>query len=174
MKRTWVFLIALFLLTAAASYAAARLLSSRHPEAPAAAPGFALLQDYLEMTPEQRRALAEVDAKFAKQRPALRERMFKARDGLVRVLQDPESTVDQALEAVREFSEAQHEMHENTVRYTYELRKHLTPAQREKMVKTMGRGMCGMIGGPGPERGMGGPGRGRCPGGGGPPPGRPW
>mgnify|MGYP005841566115 CR=1 FL=1 len=162
MKRSWIFLVALFLLMAAASYAAARLISSRHPRAPEAAPGFALLQDYLGVTDEQKRALADIDGKFARQRPELRDRMFEARANLVTVLQNPDSTVDQALRAAREFGEAQQAMQANTILYTYELRKHLTPQQREKMVRTMGRGICAMTGGPGMGRGMGGRGKGPC------------
>lgn len=162
MKISWILLIVLSLLLAAASYGAARMICGSQCDIESAAPGFALLQDYLEMTPDQRQAISQVDAGIAEERLALREQMLDARDHLVDVINDPESTVDDALSAVHTFGDAQREMQANTVRYTYELRQHLTPPQREKMVRTMGRGVCGMTGGPGRGRGMGGRGRGPC------------
>ena len=45
-----------------------------------------MLQNYLELTPDQRKAMAEVDAKYAKTRPELRENLWKAGDELIAVL----------------------------------------------------------------------------------------
>lgn len=161
MKRGWLMLAMLFLLTAVGSFAAVKLVGTKPVPGSCPAPGFAVLQDYLELTEEQRLALAAVDESFARERAELRERFVQARERLVEVLRDPDSTVDDALEAARIFGEAQQAMQTNTIRYTYELRKHLTPAQRERMVGTVCRGICAVTGGPCGVRGMGR--RGACP-----------
>ena len=160
MKRRWLVLVAILLAMGAASYAATRLIN-RPPRVPGApCPGFAALQDYLDLTLDQRKALAEIDAQYAESRPLLRERFRQARDDLIAVLRDPNSTQGQATAAVKRFGAAQQAMQLNTVSYTFELRKHLTKAQKERMVGLMGRGMCAKSCGPGAGIGWGSPGKG--------------
>ena len=155
MKKGLLILIAVLLVLGAASYATVRLIrAERHPRGPVPH-GFGMLQSHLELTPDQRKAMAEVDAKYAKTRPALREKLWEAGDDLMAVLHDPDSTLQQAEAAAKTFAAAQQDMQLNTIRYTYELRKHLTPAQREKLISTMGRGMGALAGGPPPGRGRG-------------------
>ena len=155
MKKGWLILIAVLLALGAASYAAARLIQGERPARGPAPPGFCMLQNYLELTPDQRKAMAEVDAKYAKTRPELRDKLWEAGDELVTVLHNPDSTLGEAEAAAKNFGAAQGEMQLNTIRYTYELRKHLTSAQREKLISTMGRGMGALAGGPPPGRGRG-------------------
>ncbi len=160
MRKRWLILIAVLLAMGIASYAAARLATRPAGPQGAPCPGFAVLQDYLQLTPNQRLALAEVDAKYADSRPRLRDKFREARDELVAVLHDPNSTEDQAIAAVKRFGEAQQAMQLNTVSYTFELRKHLTKEQKEKMFGLIDRGMCGRSCGGGPGMGWGGPGGG--------------
>lgn len=162
MRKGWILLVAVLLALGAASYAAARLVAQGGATACAAPPGLAMLQDHLQLTPAQRRAVAEVDARFAAARPALRDDALQARDQLLEVLHDPNSTAEDARAAVRRFGEAQQAMQMNTIEYTFELRRYLTPEQREKMVNTMGRGICALTYGPGSGRGWGGQGKGPC------------
>ena len=158
MKKRWLILIAILLAMAAASYAAARLVSRPGvPPGGPPCPGFAALQDYLQLTPDQRTALAGVDARYGDSRPRLRDEFRQARDELVAVLHDPNSTEDQAIAAVKRFGTAQQAMQLNTVSYTFELRKHLTEEQKERMVGLIDRGMCVKSCGPGPGMGWGGP-----------------
>ena len=110
----------------------------------------------------QREALAGIDTEFAKQRPALRQGLWQARDELLRVLKDPDSTRADAVAAVERFGAAQQALQRNTIEYVFELRRHLAPAQREKMIGVMGQGMCALTCGPGMGRGCGGQGRGSC------------
>lgn len=162
-RQSWIWLVVVFVALAAGSYAATRLVqNTRQPQTPPAAPGFAVLQDYLQLTPDQRQALAAVDQRYAAVRPELRDRLWEARDNLLNVMGDPNSTSQQAVAAAKKFGAAQQAMQLNTIEYTYQMRKHLTPAQREKLVSTMGRGMCAMTCGPGSGRGMGGRGNGPC------------
>lgn len=162
MRKSWLFLAALFIVLAAVSYATAKLVYAVQNRVDRSAPpGLSVLQDYLQLTDAQRESLAQVDARFASTRPELRANLETARDKLLSVMRDPNSTRDEAVRAAREFGAAQQAMQLNTIEYTYELRKHLTPAQRNKLVATMGRGMCAVTCGPGGGRGMGGPGIGR-------------
>jgi len=149
MRRRWLILIAVLVGLAAVSYAATRAMRSCHCP-PAPHPSFGKLQSYLELTPDQRKAMAEVDEKYAKIRPELHRKLWKAGDELIRVLHDPNSTIEEAKAAAVKFGAAQQEMQLNTISYTYELRKHLTTAQREKLISTMGRGMGALAGGPPP------------------------
>ena len=161
MKRGWLLLIGAFLVLGVASYATARYLS-RGPVYPKPCPGMAMLQDYLELTPAQHEALAGIDTAFGKERPALRQELWQARDELLRVLREPDSTRTNVVAAVKRFSAAQQALQMDTVEYVFELRRHLTPAQREKMIGVMGQGMCALTCGPGMGKGCAGQGRGAC------------
>ena len=154
MRKRWLVLIAVLVGLGAVSYAATRAIQSRQCP-PAPPPGFGKLQSYLELTSDQRKAMAEVDEKYAKTRPELRRKLWEVGDELISVLHDPDSTLEQAKAAAKKFGAAQQEMQLNTLSYTYELRKHLTAEQREKLIGTMGRGMGALAGGPPPGMGPG-------------------
>lgn len=154
MKKGWLIIVGLLLLLGIASYATTRVL--RQPTPPCAATGgFPMLHDYLELTPEQREAIAVIDNQNAQTRDLLRSDVWEAREELRKVLQDSGSTSEQAVEAARKLGEAQQRLQVNTIEYTYELRKHLTPEQREKLAATMDRGICSLIAGPGMGKGCG-------------------
>lgn len=160
MTKRYALLVLVVLLLGAGAFAASRLISGQPRLAQATPPGFGLVQDYLGLTPEQREKFAQVDARFGRERLQLRERIWQAREDVVEVLRDPASTREQALDAVDRLGEAQREMQRNTVEYLFELRRHLTSAQREKLIGTMGRGMCASACGLGAGRGMGAGGKG--------------
>jgi len=153
-------------LVAVVSYAATRVALRSARGTAVTPPAFAVLQDFLGVTSDQRSALASIDAHYGAVRPALRNRVWQARDELIGVLEDPKSTRGQALDKARRFCAAQEALQVNTVEYMFELRRHLNPAQRAKLAGLVGRGMCALTGGPCPRgmgRGMGlGPGGGSC------------
>jgi len=122
--------------------------------------GLALLEDYLGLSTQQRRAVSQIDARFAATRPALREETLKARDKLLAVMSDPKSTSDQAVAAARSFGVAQQAMQINTIEYTFELRKHLSPAQKTKLASVMSRGLCALTCDLGRQKGLQGRGQG--------------
>lgn len=161
MKKGWPLLIGLLLLLGIASYATTRVL--RQPEPPPATglDGFVMLQDYLGLSQQQRQAIAAIDAESVQGRDKLRNDVWAARDDLRKILNDPSSTSAQAISAARRLGEAQQRLQVNTIEYTYELRKHLTPGQKEKLAATMDRGMCALMGGPGMRKGCG-MGNGNC------------
>lgn len=140
--------VGLVIFLAAVSYGATRLVVRGTAAGQPACPAFGVLQDYLELTPEQREKVASIDARFAAVRPQLRSRVWQTRDELIATLQDPNSTRAQAVEKAKEFCDAQQAMQVNTVEYIVELRRHLTPAQQQRLSSLVGRGMCALTGGP--------------------------
>lgn len=145
------------------SFAATRLAVRGLCSGTKAPVAFAVLQDYLELTPQQRTALQEADADYASVRPALRDAVIEARDGLLKVLEDPKSDREATVSAAKRFCRAQEALQLNTVEYMVELREHLDASQKKKLAGLMGRGMCALTGGPCPGgmglgrgRGMGG------------------
>jgi len=151
----------LVLVLAAASYAATTYIVGRRA-CTAVAPAFSLLHDYLGLSDAQRGATSELVHRYSAQRETLRDRMLASRDHLIATLRDPKSTRNDALEAVRDFGEAQRALQVNTVEYTYALRDHLTPAQREKMTNVLDRGICALTCGPSAGRRWSGSPRGTC------------
>ncbi len=152
-------IVGLLVLIAAVSFGATRLAVRTTQVRPQTCQALAALEDYLAVTPDQKKALAGIDVQFETQRPLLRDRVWQTRDDLIAVLEDPNSTRAQAVEKTRQFCAAQQAMQLNTVEYMVELRQHLTPAQRQKLTGLVGRGMCALTGGPCPRgmgRGMGG------------------
>jgi hypothetical protein len=161
MRRTWILLLVVLLGLALASFAAVRKLSQ--PAPPAAATGIGVLHDYLGLSAEQKKAVADINSRTIASRLRLRDDVWQARDDLVRVLADPSSTAPQGLAAARRFGAAQQAMQVNTIEYIFELRKHLDSKQKAKLAGLMNRGMCGMGCGPGAGMGKGaGGGRGQC------------
>lgn len=162
-KRGWLLLSAGILILGVGSFAGVRSLvgPGRAPQGCCAA--WDALYDYLQLSAQQRQAIARVDADALERRAALRERLWDARDRLVEVLKDPESDISDAREAVRAFGEAQQALQADTVEHVYAVRKHLTPQQRAKMSATLSKGICGVVCGQGPGRGgWRGGGRGQC------------
>jgi len=162
MRKRWAILIGISLVLAGSSFSATRLLSQARPRPLQSEPGLAMLQDYLGLSPEQRGALADVDARYATARPALRDAVWHARDELMNALRDPDSTDEQVISALRQFGRAREEMAINTIGYILQVRRHLTAAQRSKLIGVMDRGICGITVGPGLGRGCGRPGGGAC------------
>lgn len=163
MRRTWLLLIVVLLGLALASFAAARKWSQSRPLVAGDPVGLVVLNDYLELTPAQREAVASITAETARTRVHLREEVLRTRDELLKVLTDPDSTSEQGLGAARRFGEAQQAMQENTVEYIFAMRQHLNPKQKAKLAATMNRGICGLVCGPGGGMGKAaGGGRGRC------------
>jgi len=155
MKKSWTILIALLLILAVTSYGAARLLRPTWTESPRSEPLFAMLHDYLGLTPDQRSRVSEIDAKYAARRSQIRQQLWDARDHLLDVVRDPNASRNDAIAAIRRFGSARQEMAESTMEYVFDLREILTPAQKAKLASVMGRGVCALTGGPG----MGGCGR---------------
>lgn len=155
MKKSWIILIAMLSILAATSYGAARLLRPTWPEPPRSEPLFAMLHDYLGLTPDQRSRISAIDSKYAAKRVQLRQQLWDARDHLLEVVRDPDASRDEAISAIRHFGLARQKMAENTMEYVFDIREVLTPAQKAKLASVMGRGMCALTGGPG----MGGCGR---------------
>ncbi|MCX8053864.1 MAG: periplasmic heavy metal sensor [Armatimonadetes bacterium] len=169
MRKGWGLFIAVLVVLGCASYAASRLLAQvspkwsgvsyyGHPDGYVSCgePGLAMLQDYLRVTPDQRRKLSEIDRRFLKTRPVLRERVWEARDRFIAAIRDPNCTEDEIVSALRKLIQAREEMAVNTVSYILELRKHLTPNQQERLIGLVERGMCGLTGGTGCGRRGGG------------------
>lgn len=161
MKKGWLIFIGLLILLGIASYATTRAI--REPGSPSnnSPQGFTMLQDYLGLTPQQRQKISDTDAEYADTRARLRDDVWQARDELRRILSNPDSTSREAVVAAEKLGEAQQQLQVNTIEYTYELRQHLTPAQREKLVSMMDRGICALAGGPGMGKGCG-MGKGEC------------
>ena len=156
-------MIAALVVLGVGSFAATRLAVRGLCNGVRAPMAFAVLQDYLELSSQQRKALEEADARYASVRPALRDAVIEARDGLLNVLEDPKSDREEAVRAAKRFCRAQEALQLNTVEYMVELRGHLNASQKKKLAGLMGRGMCALTGGPcqggmglGPGRGMGG------------------
>ncbi len=155
MKKSWIILIALLLILAAASYGAARFLRPTLSESPKSEPLFTMLHDYLGLTPNQRSMISEIDAKHAARRAQIRQQLWDARDHLLNVVRNPTASRAEAIAAIRQFGSARQKMAESTIEYVFDIRKVLTPTQNAKLASAMGRGMCALTGGPG----MGGCGR---------------
>jgi Spy/CpxP family protein refolding chaperone len=150
MKHKWIILLFGLLILSIASFAAARLVSGRMVQkssAPCA--GIAMLQDYLELMPDQRLAIADMDAKYRVSRPALRDRIWEARNELLGVLNDPDARKSDVLAAADNFNAAQQALQKNTIEYIFALREHLTPAQKQKLIGLMSRGICPLASQPG-------------------------
>ncbi len=168
MSRNTLILIGVLIVLGVGSFAATRLAIQGPCSLTGTPAAFAALQDYLELTPAQRTAMSAIDAHFAQTRPELKSDVIKARDELLRTIQNTQSTSEQTLEATRRFCRAQEALQVNTVAYMMALRGHLNPAQKEKLGGFLERGMCALTGGVcygqghGRGRGMGmGLGRGR-------------
>jgi Spy/CpxP family protein refolding chaperone len=165
MRTGWPVIGSVLILAAGVSFGATRLAVRGVRGIGSAPQEFAMLQNYLDVTPDQRKALADIDARYGSARPALRDRVWQTRDELIAALQDPNSTRKQALDRAKRFCEAQQALQLNTVEYMVELRGRLTAAQKAKLAGMVGRGMCTLTGGPCPHGiggGMGGAGGGVC------------
>lgn len=173
MKRRWLLAVLLAAVLGIGAYAATRFVQADQPQADPRCPCFAMLQQYLGLTAAQRDATAGIDERYGRERPVLRQELWDARDNLLSVLQDSNSTQQQAVAAAKQFGAAQQALQLNTISYAFELRKHLTPQQRAKMHGLLGRGMCAAtcgagLGGPGADGSKGGGACSVCPGGFGP------
>lgn len=166
MSRNTLILIGVLIVLGVGSFAATRLTLQSQPAVSEAHVSFQALQDYLEMTPDQRGAMQGIDVQFSQVRPKLATEVLDARDDLLAALQNPDSTPQQALAATKRFCKAQEALQVNTVEYMVALRGHLNADQKDKLAGLVGRGMCALTGGlchgPGQGRGLGlGLGRGR-------------
>jgi len=114
------------------------------------------LQDYLQLSHNQRRSLSRFDSRYLDRREELRRRVWDARVEFLNVLRDPDSSASDAILALDRLRSAQRAMQVNTVSYIFQLRRHLTSQQREKLLGAMDRGMCALTGGQVMGRGWGG------------------
>jgi Spy/CpxP family protein refolding chaperone len=162
MRKRWIVLIAVLAILAGTSYGASRLLSQGRPPVLEGEPGLAMLQTYLALTPDQRSELEAVDARFAQSRPVIRQRVWDARDRFVAAIRDSNPNEKEIVAALRRFVRAREEMAVNTISYILEVRKHLTPAQQEKLTSLVDRGVCRLTMGPGAGAGCGRQGGGAC------------
>jgi Spy/CpxP family protein refolding chaperone len=161
MRRARILLILVPFALGFGSYAAVNAVTSRNAPPACSMTGIGMLNDYLSLTPSQRQKVSVSTATAAKVRNDLREEVWKSRNELVKVLADPESTSKDGVAAVRRFGKAQQAMQENTIRYVYELRKHLDDGQKARLARLLDRGMCGIGCGAGSGAGTG-RGRGQC------------
>ncbi|MGC8863849.1 MAG: Spy/CpxP family protein refolding chaperone [Armatimonadota bacterium] len=160
MKKGWLVLIALLAVLAGTSYGASRLLLQVRAGVLAGEPGLAMLQSYVGLTPDQRSRLADIDMQFARTRSVLRQRVWDARDRFLAAVRDPESSDEEIAAALRRFVRAREEMAVNTISYIVEVRRYLTPAQRDKLISVVERGVCGPC--MGSDAGCDRPGGGAC------------
>lgn len=144
MKNRWIILLSGMLILSIASFAAARLVSGRMLENRAPCAGLAMLQDYLELSPGQKKAMADVDAEFGASRPVLKEQVWAARGELLDVLKDPNAKKSDIIAVTENFGSAQQALQRNTIEYVFALREYLTPAQKEKLVELMSSGICSL------------------------------
>lgn len=172
MKRSWLVLVAVLALLAAASFTATRLVGQTVAEPACCEPLFTMLHDYLDLTPDQRREIADIDASYATRRQDLRQKLWDERDHFLAVVRDSDSGKTEALAAMKRFGAAREAMAASTLEYVYDIREVLTPAQRTKLTSVIDQGTCGLSCGMGLRgRGMMGPGAGNF---GGPGQGRRW
>ncbi len=150
----WFTFILMLVLLAVGSYGAARFVSSRSNSTDE--PGIMAVQDYLNLTAEQRRVVADLTQEFAASRPVLRQQVWQARDRFVALMRDPRADKNDVLLALHELSRAREEMAKNTVEYLLALRDCLTPAQQDKLTALVERGMCSL------DEACGRPGGGAC------------
>jgi len=162
MRKRWIVLISVLAILAGTSYGASRLLSQGRPSVLRCEPGLAMLQTYLSLTPDQRSDIAGVDERFAETRRVLRQQVWDSRDRFLAAIRDPGSGDEEIIAALREFVRAREEMAVNTISYILEVRRHLTPAQKEKVANLVDRGVCGLTMGPGAGAGCGRRGGGAC------------
>lgn len=137
----WFTFILMLVLLAVGSYGAARFVSRSNSTYE---PGIMAVQDYLNLTAEQRRVVADLTQEFAVSRPVLRQQVWQARDRFVALVRDPRADKDDVLLALHELSRAREEMAKNTVEYLLALRDCLTPAQQDKLTALVERGMCSL------------------------------
>ncbi len=162
MTKRWIVLIIGLAVLAGTSYGASRLLAQGRRCILGGEPVLAMLQAYLGLSPEQRGDIAGVDQRFAEARPLLRQQVWDARDRFVAVIRDSKSNDGEVIAALREFLQAREEMAVSTVSYMLEVRKHLTPAQRDKLTNLVDRGVCRVTMGPGAGAGCREQGGGAC------------
>jgi len=161
MKRSWLVLILVLLLLGAASFTATRLVGQTAAEPPCCEPVITMLHEYLGLTPDQRRRIADIDAAFVARRQGLRQRLWAERDRFLAIVRDSDSGKSEALAAIKRFGAAREAMAASTLEYVYDIRDVLTPAQRTKLTSVIDRGTCGFACGMGLRgrgRGMIGPG----------------
>ncbi|MFQ3549363.1 MAG: hypothetical protein SNJ70_06395 [Armatimonadota bacterium] len=142
MTKNRLILIVMIVALGTASYLTSKHVLAQNYIQKEVAPEFLILQNHLQLTDSQRKAMAKIDSEFAQRRPELRQKIVSARLKLLAVLEDENSTVQDAQAAITVLNNAQHEMHLDTITYTILLRDKLESKQKQQLIATMTRGMC--------------------------------
>jgi Spy/CpxP family protein refolding chaperone len=134
------------------------------------------MAQWLGLTEDQRRQIAQADPSFWGEVMNLRTSMAAERDALARLLEDPKATDQQINDQVDKVISAGNRLERRVVKHLLAVRGQLAPEQQQRLLSLCARGVqqgmgwCGGPGGMGPGggrfRGGWGQGQGKGPGGG--------
>ena len=125
---------------------------------------------WLDLTPEQTKAIEKADPAFADESAALTDTLSHQREALARLLEDPKTSDDQVRAQVEAVIVAHNKLERRVANHLLAIRKHLSPIQQKRLmsrcaagVRRAGRGRGGRGSEQTGEHGRGGrgPGRGR-------------
>ena len=167
MKKQWIVTIIVACIVGVASYAATGVLYSRQAAGRVASgmgQGMTPVIGYLGLTPEQRKRVEPMAARFQETQQAACSEMQDARARLLDVLRQPVTSQSELDAALEDVSLAQARIQRQSAEYMLEIKPVLTDAQKDRLFGLVGQRFCGQGrcgGGICPANG--GPGRrGRC------------
>ena len=133
------FFVAVIAVAALSSFCTLRWVAAR--SAPVSADPHEWLHHELKLTPEQRKALEPIEARFSERETRLRQEMRAANHKLALAIREGKAYSPEVAAAVEMIHHHMGELQKTSIEHLFEMRKVLTPEQGDKLLNLAERAL---------------------------------